>query len=70
MRLRNWFSLIWKLSLSTVVSRIEDPVRLFFFALSPNLYVLFGSICLIVLQEKKWGCILIRDSFFYKIVRI
>ena len=36
----------------SLVSRIEDPVPTFFSHFFPSLYVLFGSICLIVFKKK------------------
>ena len=44
--------------LLTLVSRIEDPASLFYSYFFHSLHVLFGSIYLIVFQEKIWSVFL------------
>ena len=54
----------------TLVSRIKDPVRLFFHTFSPDCMSYLGlSICLIVYQEKIRS-VFFLGPFFYKILRI
>ena len=50
----------------TLVSRIDDHVRLFFPLLFPSLYVFFGSICLTVFQKKIRSEFFLGDNFFTK----
>ena len=50
---------------SSVLNR-RTCTFIFFLHFFPSLYVLFGSVCLIVFQEKKMVCILLRDNFFIK----
>ena len=52
--------------LHTLGSRIEVPVRLFFFGFFPSLCVLFGSMCLIVIQRNELPvCLHIWNMYAY-----
>ena len=53
----------------SLVSRIEDPVRLFFHTFSPACMSYLGlSICLIVFQEKIRS-VFFLGTFFYRILK-